>query len=822
MKRHTIWALPLLGLLAAGCNKEMFDHEVYKEVVTKKFPVDYIDEWQTWATMEKAEAHISVGGESGQRYKVGIYTKNPATVGSNVYLYTDTVTSGQQLHAAYSYPIGQSLLYVGIFDELGHRVVQPINTVNKQIELSFGGTEAQAGSDPQQPDYHHSQDDYLNPTTDIKGETANMQHISLEEMQQYAAVSDADLPQEGTLMSTASTGKGDGRHYRVAAGTELGKRFGMQAQSGAVNDAVLYIEGTARLNGNTLNNVTMVVANGGELAVEGSTTINGGRFVVLPGGSIKIANNATLSTSQGSLCYNAGDIAGGELSLNGSNLYNCGSINLTTLTNPPATGKPMIINYGTITAGGNRPSLGSAAMVNGGYWQFTGDAAIGQLTLLENSRMDVEGKARFGQNNNHLYNKSMLQANHLYVDNTCFFGSMRTSDFAIIKANRIYFVGKIYVNQDKNNEYTNTDRVWLAKHYTDRGCIYLDWNYAESYDQNGQLIIRDDARSMLSIVRASEYKYVSEASAPAFISIPAGATTGPGYNNDEAQQKKRLSKPTETPMGYKYLFEDNFPDFGDYDYNDAVITVHPELCGRTVRLTVSLDAVGTTKQIAAAIRLTGVKPTDLAAPVTAKGRDDINSGLPESYRVIKNDEPTIPDDMKSEGSKNCVVLNLFENAHWAMRKEQVNGMVNNIYINTTERNSQKLVGVNNEEPRTMVFELKLNNDEAAKRFTQDCLDVFILESYNGAFWEVHTLPWKTDEVLADYATGRKGLYNNNIPWALCVPANGFKYPLEGTSISEAFDGSHALANGNAFDAWATNHYNATNWYLYPTYGKVHE
>lgn len=31
-----------------------------------------------------------------------------------------------------------------------------------------------------------------------------------------------------------------------------------------------------------------------------------------------------------------------------------------------------------------------------------------------------------------------------------------------------------------------------------------------------------------------------------------------------------------------------------------------------------------------------------------------------------------------------------------------------------------------------------------------------------------------------------------------------------------------MANGNAFDAWATNHYNATNWYLYPTYGKVHE
>mgnify|MGYP006936007430 FL=1 len=52
---------------------------------------------------------------------------------------------------------------------------------------------------------------------------------------------------------------------------------------------------------------------------------------------------------------------------------------------------------------------------------------------------------------------------------------------------------------------------------------------------------------------------------------------------------------------------------GDYDFNDAVLTLTPTIEGKKVTLKVSLDAVGAMEQIAAAIRIKDVKMSDIAS-----------------------------------------------------------------------------------------------------------------------------------------------------------------------------------------------------------------
>ena len=62
------------------------------------------------------------------------------------------------------------------------------------------------------------------------------------------------------------------------------------------------------------------------------------------------------------------------------------------------------------------------------------------------------------------------------------------------------------------------------------------------------------------------------------------------------------------PQTYVYLYEEEYPQPGDYDFNDVVLRVSMERSDdRVLRFNIQLAAVGGTKQMAAAIRLVGYK-----------------------------------------------------------------------------------------------------------------------------------------------------------------------------------------------------------------------
>lgn len=265
----------------------------------------------------------------------------------------------------------------------------------------------------------------------------------------------------------------------------------------------------------------------------------------------------------------------------------------------------------------------------------------------------------------------------------------------------------------------------------------------------------------------------------------------------------------------RYCFEEDFPQEGDYDFNDVVLTLMPVRNGSTVNLQVTLDAVGGVKQTAGAIRVKGVSRDDVAA-VSVRGDFDFDNGKPlSSYMIIDSKEPLLPDGKKRTQD---IVINLFSDAHWAMgRSLMTDGsvrrwMYNTVAYDDTSRPDRAYVT-----PVSVTYTIELTSEAAARRFCAENLDAFIIENYNGIYMEVHTFPFKTDEVIYEYMAD-KAAYADNYIWALQVPAS-FCYPAEGTVIgsdrSGTLTGAYQMP-GHSFAEWAADRTKATDWYKYPS------
>ncbi len=289
---------------------------------------------------------------------------------------------------------------------------------------------------------------------------------------------------------------------------------------------------------------------------------------------------------------------------------------------------------------------------------------------------------------------------------------------------------------------------------------------------------------------------------------------------DKATSVKQMTTlPQADTLALRYLFENNFPRTGDFDFNDAVISLTPSIEGKKVTLRVSLDAVGALEPMGAAIRVVGLTADDVVSAEREGNMDkDFPFPMDMQMRIIKTDDYLLPDNMKF--GTNEVVLNLFSNAHWAMKHElAIDGSFPSLYFNTKERFSGDEDYEDDVAPAVVTYTFQLATEAAARRFVVENFDVFIVEEYNGGFWEVHTVPYKTVEVLRDYASGQKAVYGNNVPWALCVPGY-VKYPLEKQAIATSVN--IAVGAYQRFPKWAQNLSQSTNWYDYPFKGLVYE
>ncbi len=285
--------------------------------------------------------------------------------------------------------------------------------------------------------------------------------------------------------------------------------------------------------------------------------------------------------------------------------------------------------------------------------------------------------------------------------------------------------------------------------------------------------------------------------------------------------------PTGTPNATKpqrffYCFEADYPNPGDWDYNDIVMSATKTINEEehdVVELRVTLHAVGYLSQIAAAIRLVGYQNERVA----------ITRDLSTTFVRYPDRERTFIKNTfdKFAALNGNAIINLFDDAHLAMFHLAEDGSVYRRYFNTVENPSSSNGGA--VQPAiTVTYYIDFNDEYQARQFTLAELDPFIVVRYGTAgdnFWEVHTYPYKLTEMIYEYYNGAASSYNNGFSWALTIPYASFLYPYEETPIGERkntiVSGAYQKS-GHAFGEWILDHAKAQDWYKYPADGAVYD
>ena len=286
------------------------------------------------------------------------------------------------------------------------------------------------------------------------------------------------------------------------------------------------------------------------------------------------------------------------------------------------------------------------------------------------------------------------------------------------------------------------------------------------------------------------------------------------------------------PQTYTYLFEENYPEPGDYDYNDVVMRVSQERTAvNQITVNVTLSAVGAEKQIAGCIRLVGYSYDDIDSVYTTTGvtfNDGINDQTLYPFGNIFSDK-TVAHSLLMKGRNQEAVLNLFCDAHWAMAFN-INadyGLFTRKKYNVMDPYSDKYNTdtYQSRAERTLSYVITFKDDNqkvisSLDNFCLETLDPFIITYYNGGNFETHVEQFKAARVLADYSVASF----KDLPWALMVPQSDFRYPQEGNEIgyrkrlesgAVAMSGAYTTV-GHSFGEWAEDHTRFLDWYLYLT------
>ena len=270
---------------------------------------------------------------------------------------------------------------------------------------------------------------------------------------------------------------------------------------------------------------------------------------------------------------------------------------------------------------------------------------------------------------------------------------------------------------------------------------------------------------------------------------------------------------------YTYCFEENYPEPSeDWDFNDLVLRVQklPAKGENQIRLTVTLAAVGGLKQMAAAIHLLGYQYDDVESVYIEEGRT-FDGAFNQQRTFITSS------DLLLRGIHGEAVLNLFEDAHYAMSPRLRNdGMgVIRMYYNTM---TQVTYDVSAQlRPKTLTYVVQFKNPRMLHNFTLESIDPFVMEDFNSGKWEIHTFSHKADQIFSDFGDNETAK-SNNMTWSLKIPMAAFRWPIEGQNMGLYKDGvlTGAYMNeGHSYGQWVVRHTTSLDWFLYPMTGMVY-
>lgn len=273
---------------------------------------------------------------------------------------------------------------------------------------------------------------------------------------------------------------------------------------------------------------------------------------------------------------------------------------------------------------------------------------------------------------------------------------------------------------------------------------------------------------------------------------------------------------TPQPQTFVYCYEEEMPDFlkVDFDFNDIILNISYERTGeREIRFHVELAAVGTDRQVGAAIRLKNFKYDEIESVTTVGGASfNVNTSgqdVPDQMLVVHKDRTPL---LMSNTENKEAVINLFCDAHWAtgdLLTEDF-GLIQRKRYNVNKGSG---TGYQTMVPREVTYIVTFKEKTGLEYLNFDLIDPFIIKEYNGGIFEVHQFANRNDWVLQEY----KIADIVKLPWALTIPYKKFRHALEGVNIGFKKKGVQSFGAygriGHSFGEWSMNSNLAQDWYL---------
>ena len=837
MKNHFWIALAVLSLAVTSCKDDVvFDQANYDEYLKKAFVIENVDPNHQWATVGVASASITVNTGTADTYRVKIYEQNPIDYKGTLKLLGEgRVADGSSLDMKVSYPLAKAYAYVTLFDSENYMSVYPAVIKDGLLELDIETNTAKARKRALQPSFQFPGDaDASKFLADVPAGVK-----SYNEVGQWGYASGVSYVDESCTGAVNIWGAWDGSKSSGGTLYIKGENWFLDRSFYVAPNTDIYL----------VENAVLVLGSGSAGNLQ-----SGCNIYLAPGAKIATPYNVELKLNNGLHIFNHGTIDVYKLSTNSDSwLVNGGSVTVTSKISVE-NDLSVIVNNGTITAAdmntagsgkfenNNMVTISGTTFINSNYnaWVNNGEFHTGNFIynagsddVINNCKLIVDEDFNINLGDNSGNGNFKMDAGSSVVTKYFNGGGNWAKNYSTGWSQ--FNGGPFYIYMGEGSLFDVTETATMNATKADYG-VYgpASGNFAvfrakkivagaanQGYEvtYGGNLYVASDDHFQNGW--SGQYPYIDIKGAAALTAYSGAKMqlSNAGCGAAYAGAPDSGDHP-ETPQSYRYCFEDNFPEAGDYDFNDVVLTVKPTLDDRTLTIQVSLDAVGATKNIGAAMRLIGVKSTDLESyTVTKSFPSPEGQGLGD-YQNIDTGETFLIENQAPNNTSNMVVV-LFKDAHWAINPHKAdNGGVLRYFWNTVERNDayqQKYYT----EPATATYTFVFNDAEkASNMLAANLYDVFIVEPYAGGYWEVHTVQngFKTAQVVTPIKpAGYEEAYGGNMPWAILVPGD-FQYPIEWHVIGKLKDGELTGAyktEGHSFAEWAEDSETATDWYLYP-------
>ena len=462
-------------------------------------------------------------------------------------------------------------------------------------------------------------------------------------------------------------------------------------------------------------------------------------------------------------------------------------------------------NWGTITLDGKLSMPSNASFFNTGEVTAK-DLDVNGVSLTNKGKMIFDQISRV--NGSTVYNSCYLEAKNSAVFSGC---RNFVLDQGYLKGKNLTIRGCVVkLNNGSMIEATNTlHNQSEATSYDggttgNRSLIKADKVEGQGITYSGELTIESDHHFTKNPGENWKYTLNSPAEMTGYgesnvlIENCIGTVNGGNPGTDPGNPTFPIESVNDTK--YTYLFEDQWPLYGDYDMNDVVIRVKKTTMYLNAsnkvekfKLEAELVAVGASKNIAAGLQL-----------------DDVAASLVSSVEYGSTKPSTLFSYASQgvEAGQSKAVIPFFANAH-AFMGNSTNAFVNTVIGSTANVSVLPTIVV------TATFSSATLSPES---FAAGKLNLFIItDGQSNNRKEVHVVNYRpTDKASTTFfgnnndgssaTAGKYYVSKDNLAWGICV-ASSVNHPKEYAKVTDVFPNfaSWVTSGGSSNTDWYTTY-----------------